>query len=79
MQNKPGMPGPKKRNTSEAPQPAGSLLGQGIDPLHLGQVPGRRSQSKNDKYKDAEAAPGLTFGAFNPPQKGLNGVNLNAS
>ena len=79
MQNKQGMPGGKKRNTSEAPQPAGSLLGQGIDPLHLGQVPGRRSQSKNDKYKDAEPAPGLTFAGFNPPQKGLSGMNLNAS
>ena len=80
MQNKQGMQGTKKRNTSEAPQPAGSLIGQGIDPLHLGQqVPNRRSQSKNDKYKDAEIAPGLTFGSFNPQQKPLNSMNLNTS
>ena len=64
--------GAKKRNTSENPQPAGSLLGQGIDPLHLGQqIQGRRSQSKNDKYQDQDP----NLGGYNQP----NMTNLNAS
>lgn len=52
--------GAKKRNISETghsnpgvPVSQGAnLLGQGIDPLHMNQVPSRRSQSKNDKYKE---------------------------
>ena len=44
-----GGKGTKKRNISETAaahaQPSGApnLLGQGIDPLHLNQVPSRRS------------------------------------
>jgi len=62
----------KKRNISEthtALQPgATSMLGQGIDPLHLNNVPSRRSQSKNDKYKDSnDIASGLTLGSLTQP------------
>ena len=60
----------KKRNISET-GPVGqsgtgpNLLGQGIDPLHMNQVPSRRSQSKNDKYKDqGDISGGLGLGSF---------------
>jgi len=58
----------KKRNISESvqgSQAVSSLLSQGIDPLHLNQVPSRRSQSKNDKYKDtSDLKNGLTLGSL---------------
>ena len=41
------------------------MLGQGIDPFHMNQVPSRRSQSKNDKYKDASGDMGGGFGSLN--------------
>ena len=64
----------KKRNISETGHPitgapgaqsvAQNMLGQGIDPFHMNQVPSRRSQSKNDKYKDAGDIGG-GFGSLN--------------
>ena len=74
-----GKPG-KKRNISETahsnpggqPGAASNLLGQGIDPLHLNQVPSRRSQSKNDKYKDSgEISSGLNLSNIGQPNKNL--------
>ena len=68
----------KKRNISETahsnpgqPGNGASLLGQGIDPMHINQVPSRRSQSKNDKYKDqGDISNGLGgLGNFGPGGK----------
>ena len=74
----------KKRNISETGQSAanaGNLMSQGIDPLHMNQVPSRRSQSKNDKYKDSgDLQNGLAFGNFaqnnsnSGGQKGASGL-----
>ena len=50
----------KKRNISEAHQTGANFLAHGIDPLQIGQGPTRRSQSKNDKYKEGEAAISLS-------------------
>ena len=55
------------------------MMSQGIDPLHVNQVPSRRSQSKNDKYKDqSDMQNGLTMANFGTGPNGTGKLNAQA-
>lgn len=55
------------------------MMSQGIDPLHVNQVPSRRSQSKNDKYKDqSDMQNGLTLANFGTGPNGTGKLNAQA-
>ena len=71
----------KKRNISESAMggAVSNLMSHGIDPIHINQVPSRRSQSKNDKYKDQQdITNGMAFlNNFSQPggKTTVNGLN----